>query len=550
MAPKKADGGGTARKGLDSQRGDPKKAQSAKGSDSARSSATASSDATDKKPKKKGLALAVTQIPVMEENLAAVEASERADALEQQIEVQKTQFEQQMQQSALAMEELFDQLTMMRKERDMAVAALQKALREKHGAGTAPVLEGSEGGSPSVGEALQEERLQATKDAYNALQLEHGHMAEECRRLRDENGKLQGVVASIKQLILMEPSALAARKDDAQKQESEMGTTALHEVPPAEELATAPAAERAIGPVATSNAAPAAATAPTAAAAAAAPATLSLVDGTLATIQSELGASTAVKSPHAPMLPPPIAIPKLDTGKAAATIQAHVRGRAARDQMRLLRTRHMEPKPAKLPEVALQTASAPAEVGALDSIRCHISTLADSNLVVSFSWAESGGSIHETVKEVTGDAPTVAAAGPSTSNAPVAAAAALAVPAAVDPAILPVKASTAATPAAASSITTAAAAVPDASGSAARAAVPAGSTEPSATGLAACPAIANAAVPAVALAPPPAATVAPAPAATVAAAPSAGASAVVAPASTPQAPVATPAVTREAKAVS
>ena len=147
----------------------------------------------------------------------------RADALEQQIEVQKMKFEQQMQQSALAMEELFDQLAGVRKEKDMAMQALQKALAAQQGlaapAASAMALDGSapEGAIPEESgkallelEALHEVRLKAAKDTNEELQLENGHLREECDRLRSENMKLQAVVTSIKQLILGEPAALSA----------------------------------------------------------------------------------------------------------------------------------------------------------------------------------------------------------------------------------------------------------------------------------------------------------------------------------------------------
>ena len=148
-------GGGTARKGQDSQR-DPSKAKSAKGSDSARSLV---------KSKTKGLPLAVGNIQsVVEEEDS--NASERADALEQQIEIQKMQFEQQMNQSALAMEELFDQLTAMRKERDLASSALQRALKESKEASWAPQMPASAAALTSEGrtiEAVAGERLSAAK---------------------------------------------------------------------------------------------------------------------------------------------------------------------------------------------------------------------------------------------------------------------------------------------------------------------------------------------------------------------------------------------------
>ena len=101
--------------------------------------------------------------------------------------------------------------------------ALQKALAAQQGlaapAASAMALDGSapEGAIPEESgkallelEALHEVRLKAAKDTNEELQLENGHLREECDRLRSENMKLQAVVTSIKQLILGEPAALSA----------------------------------------------------------------------------------------------------------------------------------------------------------------------------------------------------------------------------------------------------------------------------------------------------------------------------------------------------
>ena len=301
MAPKKPQL--SARKGQLSHR-DFKDAtakdSTAKGSESARSMTLSTESA---KPKKmKGLALAISQIPVLDdsevdESLTTeelIEAQERADALEHQIEMQKSQFEQQMQQSALAMEELFDQLTAIRKERDVAVTALQRALEERHADGDAELY--SMGGAiTSPKGAMQEVRLQALKASYEKLQLDHAHSRLECRRLSAENRQLQAVVAAIKQLILAEPVAVAARRTPNAEMEDDMEETEetfaedvnLHSGAPTQQPTPATA---------------------TATAAAAAPSTTE----------------------------PKVGIPPLDLDRAATTIQSHVRGRAAREQGRLL----------------------------------------------------------------------------------------------------------------------------------------------------------------------------------------------------------------------
>lgn len=300
MAPKKPQL--SARKGQLSHR-DFKDAtakdSTAKGSESARSMTLSTKSA---KPKKmKGLALAISQIPVrddseVDESLTTeelIEAQERADALEHQIEMQKSQFEQQMQQSALAMEELFDQLTAIRKERDVAVTALQRAIEERHADGDAELY--SMGAITSPKGAMQEVRLQALKASYEKLQLDHAHSRLECRRLSAENRQLQTVVAAIKQLILAEPVAVAARRSPNAEMEDDVEET---EETFAED-------ENLQNGAPTQQPTPATATAT---AAAAAPSTTE----------------------------PKVGISPLDLDQAAATIQSHVRGRAAREQGRLL----------------------------------------------------------------------------------------------------------------------------------------------------------------------------------------------------------------------
>ena len=301
MAPKKPQL--SARKGQLSHRDfkDTAKDSMAKGSESARSVTLSTESA---KPKKmKGLALAISQIPVLDdsevdESLTTeelIQAQERADALEHQIEMQKSQFEQQMQQSALAMEELFDQLTAMRKERDVAVTALQRALEERHADYDAELY--SIGGAITTPEgAMQEVRLHALKASYEKLQLDHAHSRLECRRLSAENRQLQAVVAAIKQLILAEPVAVSARRSPNAEMEDDMEETEETFIEDASLHSGAPTQQ------------PTPATA-TAMAAAAAPSTTE----------------------------PKVGIPPLDLNRAAVTVQSHVRGRAAREQGRLLR---------------------------------------------------------------------------------------------------------------------------------------------------------------------------------------------------------------------
>ena len=187
----KADGGGTARAAT-KKASDRKASLSARGSDSART--------LNGSKKAKGLSLAVGKIPTLQEmdeaaSMRADKESERANELEQQMELQRSQFEQQMQQSAIAMEELFDQLAAMRREKDVAVVALQKALASQQG------MRGAYHGTASTepGRAVEE------------LQIENAQLREDNEVLKGENAKLQSVVAGIKQLILNEPSALAAR---------------------------------------------------------------------------------------------------------------------------------------------------------------------------------------------------------------------------------------------------------------------------------------------------------------------------------------------------
>ena len=101
------------------------KAQSTKGSHSARSAKLS-------KKSSKGVPLAVSKMVTLAEENDFADDRTRVEALERQLEIQRSQFEQQMQQSAMAMEELFDQLTDMRKEKDVALVALQKALPAQH----------------------------------------------------------------------------------------------------------------------------------------------------------------------------------------------------------------------------------------------------------------------------------------------------------------------------------------------------------------------------------------------------------------------------------
>ena len=183
------------------------KAQSAKGSHSARSAKLS-------KKSSKGISLAVSKIGTLaEENDFAMDGT-RVAALEQQLEIQRSQFEQQMQQSAMAMEELFDQLAGMRKEKDMALVALQKALAAQHAISVAGAPGAAAAASSEVlteVDALNSVRLQGQKDANEQLELEVAHLSAECDRLRNENTRLQAVMSTIKQLVLSDPIALNSR---------------------------------------------------------------------------------------------------------------------------------------------------------------------------------------------------------------------------------------------------------------------------------------------------------------------------------------------------
>ena len=183
------------------------KAQSTKGSHSARSAKLS-------KKSSKGISLAVSKIGTLaEENDFAMDGT-RVAALEQQLEIQRSQFEQQMQQSAMAMEELFDQLAGMRKEKDMALVALQKALAAQHAISVAGAPGAAAAASSEVlteVDALNSVRLQGQKDANEQLELEVAHLSAECDRLRNENTRLQAVMSTIKQLVLSDPIALNSR---------------------------------------------------------------------------------------------------------------------------------------------------------------------------------------------------------------------------------------------------------------------------------------------------------------------------------------------------